>query len=73
MAGAGPSDSANGTCSAAGGLASTADGGDDPNLQGRNLAVSYAIAGDSGPMTFHSDANQTSFITAAGSGDHTAE
>src|SRR5437016_4360240 len=24
--------------------------GDDPNLQGRNLAVSYAIAGDSGPM-----------------------
>jgi len=47
--------------------------GDDPNLQGRNLAVSYAIAGDSGPMTFHSGANQTSFITAAGSGDHTAD
>ena len=46
---------------------------DDPNLQGRNLAVSYAIAGDSGPMTFHSGANQTSFITAAGSGDHTAD
>jgi hypothetical protein len=34
--------------------------GDDPNLQGRNLAVSYAISGDSGPMTFHSGANQTS-------------
>jgi len=47
--------------------------GDDPNLQGRNLAVSYAIAGDSGPMTFHSGANQTSFITAADSGDHTAD
>ena len=46
---------------------------DDPSLQGRNLAVSYAIAGDSGPMTFHSGANQTSFITAAGSGDHTAD
>jgi hypothetical protein len=46
---------------------------DDPNLQGRNLAVSYAIAGDSGPMTFHSGANQTSFITAAGSGDHTTD
>ena len=24
-------------------------------------------------MTFHSGANQTSFITAAGSGDHTAD
>src|SRR5215467_8465704 len=47
--------------------------GDDPKLQGRNLAVSYAIDGDSGPMTFHSGANQTSFITAAGSGDHTAD
>src|SRR6202030_2548024 len=47
--------------------------GDDPNLQGRNLAVSYGVAGDSGPMTFHSGANQTSFITAAGSGDHTAD
>ena len=46
---------------------------DDPSLQGRNLAVSYAIAGDSGPMTFHSGANQTSFISAAGSGDHTAD
>jgi hypothetical protein len=47
--------------------------GDEPNLQGRNLAVSYAIAGDSGPVTFHSGANQTSFITAAGSGDHTVD
>ena len=44
-----------------------------PTLQGRNLAVSYSIAGDSGHMTFHSGANQTSFITAAGSGDHTAD
>ena len=44
---------------------------DDRSLQGRNLAVSYAVSGDSGPMTYHSGANQTSFITAQGSGDHT--
>jgi lysophospholipase L1-like esterase len=44
---------------------------DDPLLQGRNLAVSYSVQGDSGHMTHHSGANVTSFITAAGSGDHT--
>ena len=44
---------------------------DDRSVQGRNLAVSYAVQGDSGPMTYHSGANQTSFITAQGSGDHT--
>ena len=31
-------------------------GADDPSVQGRNLAVSYAVEGDSGPMTFHSSA-----------------
>ena len=46
---------------------------DDPLLQGRNLAVSYSISGDSGPMTYHSGANTTSFITPAGSGDHTRD
>lgn len=46
---------------------------DNPLLQGRNLAVSYAIQGDSGHMTHHSGANGTSFITAAGSGDHTRD
>ena len=46
---------------------------DDPGVQGRNLAVSYSIQGASGPMTYHSGANQTSFITPAGSGDHTAD
>jgi lysophospholipase L1-like esterase len=46
---------------------------DDPDLQGRNLAVSYSVQGNSGPMTFHGGANQTSFITPAGSGDHTAD
>ena len=46
-------------------------GADDPDVQGRNLAVSYAVQGDSGPMTHHAGANQTSFITAQGSEDHT--
>ncbi|MBV8714760.1 MAG: lysophospholipase [Chloroflexi bacterium] len=46
---------------------------DNPLLQGRNLAISYSIQGDSGHMTHHSGANMTSFITAAGSGDHTQD
>ena len=46
---------------------------DDPLLQGRNLAVSYSVSGDSGHMTYHSGANTTSFITPAGSGDHTRD
>jgi lysophospholipase L1-like esterase len=49
------------------------DNADDPLLQGRNLAISYSIQGDSGHMTHHSGANMTSFITAAGSGDHTQD
>lgn len=48
-------------------------GADDPAVQGRNLAVSYAVEGDSGPMTFHSSAFVTSYITAPGSGDHTED
>jgi lysophospholipase L1-like esterase len=48
-------------------------GADDPSVQGRNLAVSYAVEGDSGPMTFHSSAFVTSYITAPGSGDHTED
>jgi lysophospholipase L1-like esterase len=47
--------------------------GDDPLLQGRNLAVSYSVLGDSGHMTYHSGANVTSFITGAGSGDHASD
>lgn len=46
---------------------------DDPILQGRNLAISYSVAGDSGHMTYHSGANTTSFITAPDSGDHTRD
>ena len=48
-------------------------GPDDPSVQGRNLAVSYSVEGDSGPMTYHSSAFTTSYITAPGSGDHTAD
>ena len=43
----------------------------DPILQGRNLAISYSIAGDSGHMTYHSGANTTSYVSGPGTGDHT--
>ena len=46
---------------------------DDPLLQGRNLAVSYSVQGNSGHMTYHSGANMTSFVTPTGSGDHTKD
>lgn len=46
---------------------------DDPMLQGRNLAISYSVQGDSGRMTHHSGANMTSYITGAGTGDHTRD
>jgi len=49
------------------------DDGDNPFLQGRNLAISYSVQGDSGHMTHHSGANQTSFITPAGSGNHASD
>ena len=45
----------------------------DPLLQGRNLAISYSIQGNSGDMTYHSGANMTSFVTPTGSGDHTKD
>jgi hypothetical protein len=37
-------------------------------LAGRRLAVSFHIAGDSGPMTWHAKALTTSYITAPGAG-----
>src|SRR5262249_14155980 len=46
---------------------------DDPSVQGRNLAISYAVEGGSGHMTYHAASNQTSYITAPGSGDHTQD
>ena len=38
------------------------------SLAGRKLAVSFHIAGASGPMTWHAKALQTSYVTASGSG-----
>ena len=37
-------------------------------LQGRKLAVSFHIVGESGPMTWHAKALTTSYITASGAG-----
>jgi len=45
----------------------------DAAVEGRNLAVSMFIPGQSGPMTFHSTALQESFLGAPGSGDHTLD
>ena len=38
------------------------------SLAGRKLAVSFHIAGESGPMTWHAKALQTSYVTAPGAG-----
>ena len=35
---------------------------------GRKLAVSFHVAGESGPMTWHAKALQTSYVSAPGSG-----
>src|SRR6266852_3832135 len=45
----------------------------DPGVQGRNLAVSYSVEGNTGPMTHHSGANMTSYMTPTGSGNHTED
>jgi hypothetical protein len=37
-----------------------------PELLGRKLAVSFHIAGESGPMTWHAKALTTSYLTAPG-------
>jgi lysophospholipase L1-like esterase len=37
-------------------------------LAGRKLAVSFHVAGETGPMTWHAKALQTSYITAPGAG-----
>jgi lysophospholipase L1-like esterase len=39
-----------------------------PDLAGRRLAVSFHIAGESGPMTWHAKALTTSFVTAPDAG-----
>ncbi|HEV3216809.1 MAG TPA: GDSL-type esterase/lipase family protein [Vicinamibacterales bacterium] len=40
---------------------------------GRKLAVSFHVVGESGPMTWHAKALQTSYITPPGSGAHGME
>jgi len=42
-------------------------------MDGRKLAVSFHIAGSSGPMTWHAKALQTSYITRPRSGDHSSD
>ncbi len=42
-------------------------------VDGRNLAVSFLVQGTSGPITQHSAAFQTNYISAPNSGDHTNE
>jgi len=42
-------------------------------LDGRKLAVSFHVAGSSGPMTWHAKALQTSYITGPGAGSHGAD
>jgi len=39
-------------------------------LAGRRLAVSFHVAGQSGPMTWHAKALTTSYVSAPGSGSH---
>ena len=43
------------------------------SLQGRKLAVSFHIAGESGPMTWHAKGLTTSYITAPGAGPRGAD
>ena len=45
----------------------------DTALQGRKLAVSFHVRGESGPMTWHAKALQTSYVTAPGGGTHAQE
>ncbi|NKB21768.1 MAG: lysophospholipase [Alphaproteobacteria bacterium] len=41
----------------------------DPLLTGKALAVSFRVAGDSGPMTYHAKASQTSYLSEPGAED----
>ena len=46
---------------------------DDSMLVGRKLAVSFHVAGQSGPMTWHAMALTTSYVSMPGTGAHGAE
>jgi lysophospholipase L1-like esterase len=45
----------------------------DPYLNGAKLAVNLYIKGTSGPITFHSEALQTSYLSAPNAGDRTQD
>jgi len=45
----------------------------DMMLRGRKLAVSFHVVGESGPMTWHAKALQTSYLSAPNSGPHSGE
>jgi lysophospholipase L1-like esterase len=47
--------------------------GPPPVLQDRKLAISFHVAGATGPMTWHAKALQTSYLSAPRSGSHGAE
>ena len=42
-------------------------------LRGRKLAISFHVAGESGPMTWHAKALTTSYLTAPGDGSSSSE
>ena len=42
-------------------------------LEGHKLAVSFFVKGASGPLTWHTDALSTSYLTAPETGDHTSD
>ncbi len=46
---------------------------DDALLAGRKLAVSFHVVGNSGPMTWHAKALQTSYLSAPRTGSHSRE
>jgi hypothetical protein len=45
----------------------------DPDLDGRKLAVSLYIKGTNGPITYHQEALQTSYLSAPNAGDRTRD
>jgi lysophospholipase L1-like esterase len=47
--------------------------GDAAAMRGRKLAVSFHVAGPSGPMTWHAKALQTSYVTAPHAGVHSRD
>lgn len=44
-----------------------------PGLDGRKLAISFHVTGETGPMTWHAKSLQTSYVTAPHAGSHGAD